>query len=110
MIEFQEPTAQNLYTWYRLYDDGWVEQGSYFANAVSQSQINLPIAMFDTNYTILLGQVAGGGYTMAVSSVTGSKTTTYFKTYSNVAGTAYWQANGVSARGAMQQNIVCIKY
>ena len=26
-IEFQAPTAENGYTWYRKYADGWVEQG-----------------------------------------------------------------------------------
>lgn len=27
VIDYQEPTASNNYTWYRLYKSGWVEQG-----------------------------------------------------------------------------------
>lgn len=27
VIEYQEPTADNSYTWYRKYKSGWVEQG-----------------------------------------------------------------------------------
>ena len=27
VIDFQEPTSANNYTWYRKYKSGWVEQG-----------------------------------------------------------------------------------
>ena len=97
IVEKQDPSDQNGYTWYRKWSDGWVEQGGYFAAVVNQTQINLPIEMSDANYIILLGQVAGGAYTMAVNSGGGMKTTTGFKTYSNVAGTASWQASGMAA-------------
>ena len=29
VIDYQEPTAENNYTWYRLYKSGWVEQGAF---------------------------------------------------------------------------------
>jgi hypothetical protein len=41
VIEFQAPTADNNYTWYRKYADGWVEQGG---RTMTQSQtITFPI-------------------------------------------------------------------
>lgn len=59
VIDFQEPTAQNNYTWYRLYADGWVEQGgSVFISAGTaglNTLINLPVAMADTRYTATIG-------------------------------------------------------
>ena len=29
VVESQLPTAENNYTWYRLYKSGWVEQGGW---------------------------------------------------------------------------------
>lgn len=58
VIEFQAPTAQNNYTWYRKYADGWVEQGGKQTGSVSISlgsagslgTITLPVEMKDANY------------------------------------------------------------
>lgn len=57
VVEFQEPTSTNNYTWYRKYADGWVEQGSFATNLAwngygAQSVITLPIVMKDSNYTV----------------------------------------------------------
>lgn len=50
VTEWQTPTAENNYTWYRKYQSGWVEQGGR-----SQSQsITLPVEMADDTYQILL--------------------------------------------------------
>ena len=35
VIDFQEPTAANNYTWYRKYADGWVEQGGIWTGTLS---------------------------------------------------------------------------
>lgn len=52
VIAFQKPTAENNYTWYRLYDDGWVEQGGVIAvGTVENITITLPITMLNTDYT-----------------------------------------------------------
>lgn len=32
VIEYQIPTTENNYTWYRLYKSGWVEQGGIYNN------------------------------------------------------------------------------
>lgn len=56
VVERQEPTAANNYTWYRKYRSGWVEQGGYFIPTVASgdinSVINLPIMMSDLYYTV----------------------------------------------------------
>lgn len=56
VIEFQAPTAQNNYTWYRKYADGWVEQGGVVVleninTRYTGITVHLPITMADTNYT-----------------------------------------------------------
>lgn len=62
VVEFQAPTAQNNYTWYRKYADGWVEQGgrtTHAANTGNNDTVTLPIAMQDLNYCV---QVSSGRY------------------------------------------------
>lgn len=56
LVDVQYPTAENNYTWYRLYSDGWVEQGGY-ATAGQYNNgtvINLPVTMANANYTVLV--------------------------------------------------------
>lgn len=57
VVESQEPTADNNYTWYRKYKSGWVEQAGYWKGNISIAQYNvktvditLPIEMSDGNY------------------------------------------------------------
>lgn len=53
LIEYQAPTAQNNYTWYRKYRDGWVEQGGLYASTFTGTvSITYPIEMSDSNYTL----------------------------------------------------------
>lgn len=58
VIEFQAPTAENNYTWYRKYADGWVEQGGIATSAPTterwtSKQVSFPVEMADTNYVAL---------------------------------------------------------
>lgn len=53
VIEFQAPTAQNNYTWYRKYADGWVEQGGRATiNGINATQVSLSVSMADTSYYV----------------------------------------------------------
>lgn len=59
VIEYQMPTVENNYTWYRKYKSGWVEQGGIWTGTLSAtngndatSTQNLPITMADTNYCV----------------------------------------------------------
>lgn len=51
LVRSQKPTADNNYTWYNLYSDGWVEQGCGRHSGLS---VSLPIRMSDTGYTCLI--------------------------------------------------------
>lgn len=50
VIAFQAPTADNDYTWYRKYADGWVEQGGNVT--VNTTSVNLPVLMLNTEYQV----------------------------------------------------------
>ena len=53
VIHYQKPTAENNYTWYRLYKSGWVEQGGLAtAEGGGWSYVTLPIKMADTKATV----------------------------------------------------------
>ena len=54
VLSFKEDNAQNV--WYKLYSDGWVEQGGFLADAFGGSyEFAFPITMADTNYTLTTG-------------------------------------------------------
>lgn len=108
VIEFQAPTAQNNYTWYRKYRDGWVEMGGRSTtNGGNATQVTLPVTMADTYYNIsLLGQTSTDGYSnagwqiMPVASVTSPKSTTSFYAQADITGYNlffYWEVKGMYA-------------
>lgn len=68
VVEFQAPTAQNNYTWYRKYADGWVEQGGYNQNNTTPTTVTLPIPMADTYYTATANS-RQNGYTSSSDGV-----------------------------------------
>ena len=103
--------------WYRLYDDGWVEQGQAKV-AVNDAVmlITFPIEMAtQENYNLVIGRhiyqltaVQVNDYFMGTLQHTSSgfqMTDKWGHTYAWA-----WQVSGMSARGATQQNIMCIKY
>lgn len=101
VIAFQRPTAANNYTWYRKWSDGWVEQGGTTgANSDSQYSFNLPVAMADTNYQVLIGlettNTSGAGYGYVGIR---SKTTTSITLWSNTAYITkkHWTVVGMAA-------------
>ena len=54
VVEKQEPTSANGYTWYRKYKSGWVEQGVIKAEvATAIYTFNFPILMANTNYAVM---------------------------------------------------------
>jgi hypothetical protein len=106
VIAFQAPTAQNNYTWYRKYADGWVEQGGYYTgvvNAGSSVSITLPITMADDNYIVLITGEQNSNNWSGASLKDSSRTTTGFGIFA-VGGSssdkikgASWQVSGMSA-------------
>lgn len=57
VVDWQVPTAENSYTWYRKYKSGWVEQGGHATSSDTSTprMVTLPIEMADTNYTLTIG-------------------------------------------------------
>ena len=100
VIAFQAPTAQNNYTWYRKYADGWVEQGGILSVASdSQAVATLPVIMADTNYTITNGfQDTSGTKRNNPVMILDASTTSI--TLGHQAGTTmkcHWQVSGMAA-------------
>lgn len=99
VVERQEPTAANNYTWYRKYRSGWVEQGGWCNN--TGGTITFPIAMsLNNQYTAILvhnGNTAKGeGFCNCYNK---TSTGMSYGLSSSTSGMAYvsWQVSGMSA-------------
>ena len=103
VIEWQAPTAENNYTWYRKYRSGWIEQGGYYYNGTSVSgahNISFPVPFANTNYQSLLSVLHNieGGSPNDISEVFPSRTTTTMKIYVRAGWCGYvWQVTGIAA-------------
>ena len=107
VIEWQAPTAENNYTWYRLYKSGWVEQGG-IVNYTTDSlyTVQLPKEMSDANYCVqvTIATTAGNvydGYLNARRFSAGTVTSTSFKVKgdsSSETNRQSWYVCGMSAQ------------
>ena len=89
VVERQEPTADNGYTWYRKYKSGWVEQGG-----TTSANITFPIEFSDSNY-----QIVGSGISSSdriPSFYNKTTTTAAIKRYGGGAAIS-WHAMGMAA-------------
>ena len=98
VIEFQAPTAENNYTWYRKYADGWVEQGG-----ITTSDVNIPVVfpieMRDNKYFVSLTSKYSPVY---ITNYQKETTTSIIVNGWNISGTPVagdvrWQVSGMSA-------------
>lgn len=109
VVDYQRPTAENNYTWYRKYKSGWVEQGGQFtATSVADGSgtagnniINLPIKMANDRYWYSANtQVGANGWNYANGVILNARATTTL-TLKVVAGTGdlalYWEVKGMAA-------------
>jgi hypothetical protein len=101
VIEYQEPTAENNYTWYRLYATGWVEQGGFWTGTTSAPEngiIDLPIAMANINYQVLFAYNQNADSTSDWTANTSfralSTTQVKVRKTTSVAGNIAWQVFG----------------
>ena len=112
VVESQLPTAENNYTWYRLYKSGWIEQGGFkqetttSGNAFDQT-ITLPKTMKDTNYTVLASAYRADNFVSYNGMYTGpttycTTTTVRFQLYglntSQYINGVKWEVKGMSAQ------------
>lgn len=98
-------TYHNGTSWYRVYSDGWCEQGGKISIASHQygyTEVALLKTMIDTNYTITIGGVnatENGNYTFGVGN-NSNITTSSFRiwdertTGSNHSNYCYWMVAG----------------
>lgn len=96
IVESQEPTAGNNYTWYRKYKSGWVEQGGI--KVANTTTVNFPVTMANTDYWyIVKGNYnnASGSYASSHDYVTTKNTTNFV--LSTGGTTVCWQVNGMAA-------------
>ena len=104
VVEKQDPTSANGYTWYRKYKSGWVEQGGIvFPTATTPTRvpITLPVIMSSNVYSV---QVTGGDNTASadVFSYYTNRTTTGFEILYSHTTSSYtigdsWQVSGYAA-------------
>lgn len=90
VVAFQEPTAQNDYTWYRKYASGWVEQGGEAA----QGTVNLPVEMSNAHYTVITQPMGSGANP---GSHVQNRTTTSFIVGNASGWSACWEVKGIAA-------------
>lgn len=104
VVEWQVPTAENGYTWYRKYRSGWVEQGGSEVSVAERSTvpITLPVEMADTSYSAVaqnntLNTAADAESTIGIEK-TSTTTITLFAHYLNPNTVmASWQISGMAA-------------
>lgn len=97
IIERQDPTAENNYTWYRKYKSGWVEQGGYSSGEPRTA--TLPVAMADTNYSVICVQRGTTAPTVAEGSPrAGAISTTQIYVNGGASpNDVCWQVSGMAA-------------
>lgn len=103
-VEFQVPTSQNNYVWYRKYADGWVEQGGY--TTAANPTITLPVTMADTNYCVYVSgwEQYAGERTLRLRVDSKSTTAIHILNRNNKrqgTGTTYWEVKGMMAESEM---------
>lgn len=74
VIEYQTPSAENNYTWYRKYKSGWVEMGGTYDKR--NEEITLPITMTSDTYGIALSFCSTSGNNCQYNSFTYTNKTT----------------------------------
>lgn len=99
VIAFQAPTAENNYTWYRKYADGWVEQGG--SGVAGNVIITLPIPMADDHYTATMPGTTTYSSTAGIGAdaivITKTTTTIKYGAMSAFGFTFDWQISGMAA-------------
>ena len=98
VVEYQEPTSENDYTWYRKYASGWVEQGGKTTSR--DATIVLPVAMSDANYIIntdVIGTVSWASYGHSINTVTTTGFRCYYDGDQTDPSGFYWQVTGIAA-------------
>lgn len=88
-------TYINGTSWYRVWSDGWCEQGGYATSIYNTQVINLLKAYNNTNYQIYCTQYQGSSYGTASAIQPYNKTSNSFQVVATQVGTyGFWKAEG----------------
>ena len=104
LVDSKQPTATSP-SWYNLYSDGWLEQGSVYSGTFNMTSVhNLLIPFADTNYSILGEALDPYDYAVSWTARKTSFTTTSFTgegfrgtTGNYTYNTLRWEAKGYAA-------------
>ena len=101
IVDFGKPTAENNYTWFRKYADGWVEQGGFYTASSSAGTyyVTLPITMSDLNYAItgMYNQPYTGDWTANTSFAPNTTSQIKVSQRTTVSGRMTWRVEGLYA-------------
>lgn len=107
VTEWQTPTAENNYTWYRKYASGWVEQGGRATTVAGRGlQVLLPVPMEPNQFFITNSSRQPIDNWAATPCVSKSADGTYIQiaivpnsgTGQWVSGTIDWAVKGIAAQ------------
>lgn len=102
VVESQEPTSGNGYTWYRLYKSGWVEQGGIIPAGQTSNVliITIPIEFYDTNYIAFVTSNSSRTSAVGYNYVYNQTQTSFTALVASGSGEfeVRWQASGMSAQ------------
>ena len=89
LVESQNPTSSNSYTWYNLYSDGWVESGgeTTIATAGTYVTITLPKSLKNTDYYVAAKSYDSSGTEISNTFTFNSFNTTSFNVTASTAVT-----------------------
>ena len=88
-------TYQNGTSWYRVYSDGWCEQGGTISGGYVQVQLLKPYANANYNIQATISSTNEGGCSYAAAGQRGAVTPTYFEIWGvNNIGYKFWQTAG----------------
>lgn len=106
----EEPATDELWTvevetysdddgnWYRIYPDGWCEQGGHLIPTATTSTVTFLKPFSDTKYTILTGVGYTSNTAVSTATVAVTKTTSNFTIFlNNTSYNCYWEAKGYIA-------------
>ena len=95
-------TYVNGTDWYRIYSDGWVEQGGSVTGSSIDKPVTLLKKMANTNYSVCLtygNYTANNTYSFAFKSkaTTGFTVGSWYSSGTNLSGPVVWEVKGYSA-------------
>ena len=98
LVDFQEPTVLNDHTWYRLYSDGWVEQGGVYLAPSGTSSKTQPVEMAGGagTYTAQTTAMVTSSNARIVQTLDSSTSTT-LKIITNNGFNVFWEVRGMAA-------------